>query len=181
MSTDSLQIFTIGHGTRSWTEFVTLLDQYKIKILVDVRHFPMSQRHPQFNKESMEQALPSHGIQYHHIVSLGGRRTLTQKSDENSGWQHPSFRAYADYMNTDSFAAGIQSLLDLARSECTAIMCSETLWWRCHRRMISDVLVAIHKINVIHIITRPTKSGAREHTPTSFMVVKGSRLCYPKS
>src|SRR5262245_13564438 len=127
-ASNALQVWTIGHSTRSAEEFGELLLFHKIETLVDVRSFPGSRRYPQFNKSALSDYLRTLEIQYLHAPLLGGRRQPGAKS-HNSAWKNASFRAYADYMETDSFEEGIQDLIALARKEATAIMCAESLWW----------------------------------------------------
>ena len=144
-----LTIWTIGHSTRSIDELINVLQKAGIELLVDVRRYPGSRRLPQFNSAELEQALESHGIAYRWLPSLGGRRTARAGSP-NTGWQNESFRGYADHAESEEFAEGVFELLMLANGVKTAIMCAELLWWRCHRRIISDVLVSIG-VNVVHI------------------------------
>lgn len=119
------------------------------ELLVDVRRFPGSRRLPQFNSENLGGSLESYGIEYRWLPSLGGRRQPRENSG-NNGWQHPAFRGYADHAESEEFAEGLFELLMLAHGMTTAIMCAELLWWRCHRRIISDVLVSLG-IDVVHI------------------------------
>ncbi len=142
-------VWTIGHSTRSIDEFISVLDAYDIELVADVRRYPGSRRLPQFSSEALENSLSDCGISYRWIPSLGGRRRSTADSVDN-GWRHAAFRAYADHMLTEEFAEGLMELLMLAGGLNTAVMCAEVLWWRCHRRIISDVLVSLG-ITVIHI------------------------------
>ena len=140
----------MGHSTRSSEEFGQLLLAHKIKTLVDVRSFPGSRRYPQFNKSALSEFLSTIKINYVHAPKLGGRRKPTAKS-HNTAWKNASFRAYADYMETEEFKEGIQDLMALASKESTAIMCAESLWWRCHRSLIADYLKA-DGATVVHIL-----------------------------
>ncbi len=133
-------IWTIGHSNHSSEEFVKILQAFGIEHLVDVRRFPGSRAHPQFHADALRQSLPGVNIGYTHIVQLGGRRKVNAES-RNTGWRSKSFQAYADFMSTDEFLDGITGLLDIAAQKKTAYMCSEALWWRCHRRLISDYLI----------------------------------------
>lgn len=153
-------IFTIGHSTRSLDELVSALSSHGIATLVDIRSFPMSRRLPHFNRESLEQELPRHGIAYVWMKELGGRRKKTLAESPNTALRNDSFRNYADYMMTDEFAAGIQRLLKLAEQGRTAIMCAERVYFRCHRMMVSDYLAA-HGHTVLHI--DDDKHPQREH------------------
>lgn len=142
-------VWTIGHSTRSGPEFNQILNAHKISSLVDVRTFPGSRRYPQFNKEELSQALAAVGIDYLHLPALGGRRRPRPEST-NTAWKNPSFRAYADHMESPEFKQGIEELLEVSAAKRTAIMCAEALWWRCHRSLISDYLKSIG-VEVIHI------------------------------
>lgn len=135
-------IWTIGHSTRSASEFGDVLAAYDIELLIDVRRFPGSRRLPQFESSALATFLASRGIEYAWIASLGGRRRAAADSP-NTGWRHPAFRAYADHIATEEFAEGLFELMMLATGMRTAIMCAEVLWWRCHRRIISDVLTSL--------------------------------------
>src|SRR5512143_3848761 len=150
MTRGSLTIWTIGHSTRTIEEFIDLLRQHRIEILVDVRHFPGSRRVPDFNKDALHGALATAGIRYEHMVELGGRRPPRPDS-HNLAWRNASFRGYADYMETQPFRDGVDHLLEVARAGRTAIMCSEAVWWRCHRSMIADYLKAAG-VQVFHIL-----------------------------
>lgn len=146
-----VQIFTIGHSTLTIHDFITALASQSIAMLADVRSFPGSRRHPQFNKGAFEQSLAAVGISYVHMPDLGGRRS-TKKGSRNTGLRNASFRGYADYMETDSFRAAVDRLLEIAGGRRTAIMCAEALWWRCHRSLVSDYLTW-KGIEVIHILS----------------------------
>ena len=173
---DSLTIWTIGHSTRTIDEFIDLLRENQIEILIDVRHYPGSRRFPHFNKPELADALTKAGIRYEHLVELGGRRKPRPDS-HNLAWRNEAFRGYADYMETDAFRAGIERLLKIAREGRTAIMCSEVLWWRCHRSMISDFLKAAG-IKVLHILA-PHK--VEEHPYTSAAHLVAGKLSYQTS
>src|SRR5438445_3429472 len=128
-------LFTVGHSTRGWDEFVALLKAWRIEQLVDVRTVPRSRAFPQFWGKRMAGALAKAGIRYVHLAALGGLRQA-RKDSPNTGWRNASFRGYADYMQTDEFEAGVRELDELRRGRRTCVMCSEAVWWRCHRRMI---------------------------------------------
>jgi uncharacterized protein (DUF488 family) len=142
MVSNSGTIWTIGHSNRSIDAFIDLLNSFSIQTLVDVRQFPGSRKYPHFNKESLESSLKESGIIYIHMVELGGRRKPNPGS-LNSAWKHPAFRAYADYMETTEFKKAIERLEKIAVASVTAYMCSEAVWWSCHRSMISDYLKAV--------------------------------------
>ncbi|MFL0352141.1 DUF488 family protein [Xanthomarina sp. GH4-25] len=132
-------IWTIGHSTRTKEEFIDMLQSFNILKLADVRQFPGSKKFPQYNKEALKTTLKQHQIDYFHFLSLGGRRKVNPDS-KNTVWNHPSFRAYADYMETEKFKEALRELEAFATNERTAIMCSEAVWWSCHRSMIADAL-----------------------------------------
>jgi uncharacterized protein (DUF488 family) len=173
MAETALTIWTIGHSTRTIEDFLELLKAREIESLVDVRHFPGSRRYPQFNKEQLSQSLAKVGIEYHHLLKLGGRRR-PQPDSPNTAWRNEAFRGYADYMETKPFAEGIGSLLDLARKKRAATMCAEAVWWRCHRSLIADYLKA-RGYKVLHILS-PTKT--EEHPFTAAARIVNGELSY---
>ena len=140
-------LHTVGHGTLPAEKFASLLDGAHVARLVDVRSFPGSRHNPQFAREEMERWVPDGGIGYVWMRELGGRRRPVAGS-KHVALRHDAFRAYADYMETPAFLAGVDELLTLARSEPTAVMCSESVWWRCHRRLLADHLVLVRGIEV---------------------------------
>ncbi|MGZ6970106.1 MAG: DUF488 domain-containing protein [Thermoanaerobaculia bacterium] len=137
-------MFTIGHSTRTLAEFVTLLRQVDVTLLVDVRSIPRSRTTPQFNGDTLPGSLAAEGIGYRHLRALGGRRHHRKGAPPslNLYWRVAAFRSYADYAETDEFRAGLDVLRALARDDRCAIMCAEAVWWRCHRRIITDYLLA---------------------------------------
>jgi uncharacterized protein (DUF488 family) len=143
-------LYTIGHSTRSFDELVEALQAHSIRTLVDIRSFPMSRRLPHFNRESLEQTLPKSGIRYLWLKSLGGRRGKIRDDSPNIALRNPSFRNYADHMLTPEFERGINELITLAEQSPTAYMCAERVYFRCHRMLVSDWLVA-HRHQVLHI------------------------------
>jgi uncharacterized protein (DUF488 family) len=160
-----MRIWTIGHSTRTADEFRGLIVAHKIKTLADVRASPSSRRFPQFNQKQLSEQLSRAGIVYRHLAALGGRRSPVQNS-KNTAWRNASFRAYADHMGSPLFEAGIEELLELAEYSASAIMCAESLWWKCHRSLIADYLKA-HGHEVVHILStdktelHPYTSAAR--------------------
>lgn len=147
-------IWTIGHSTRSTDEFVGVLAAHHIELIADVRRFPGSRRLPHFGSEALAASLADAGIAYQWLPSLGGRRR-PDPSSTNLAWRHPAFRAYADHLATDEFAEGLFELLTLAHGLRTAVMCSELLWWRCHRRLIADVCTSLgHSVINVHDATK---------------------------
>ena len=167
MKSRPIQIWTIGHSTRSLEEFIALLQENKITALADVRQFPGSRRFPHFGREQLAKSLAAAGIEYFHFLELGGRRKARADSPNNA-WRHPAFRGYADYMMTPGFCEGIARLLALAGRKRTAVMCAEALWWQCHRGLISDFLKA-HGHEVIHIL-RENKTEPHPFTSAARMV-----------
>jgi uncharacterized protein (DUF488 family) len=171
--TKDLLIWTVGHSTKSAEEFGRLLQSQEIETLVDVRSFPGSRRYPQFNKESLSEFLLELGIKYAHASALGGRRRPRPDS-HNTAWHNASFRAYADHMETEEFEKGVTSLLELASQGRTAIMCAESLWWRCHRSLIADYLKA-KGIVVAHILDEKKREL---HPFTSVARIVNGKLSY---
>jgi uncharacterized protein (DUF488 family) len=141
--TQSRTLYTIGHSTRTIDEFIALLREHGVELLVDVRRFPGSRRHPQFGSAALAASLAAAGIAYAHAEALGGRRDSEAASaSPNTAWRNPSFRAYADYMATAPFRAALDRLIAEGGARTTAIMCAEAVPWRCHRRLITDALLA---------------------------------------
>ena len=166
-------LWTIGHSTRSLDEFIASLKDNQIEVLTDVRHYPGSRKYPHFNVEPLQRGLHDAGIRYEAFTELGGRRKV-QPDSPNMAWRHPAFRGYADYMQTDAFHAGIERLKALASEQRTAIMCSEAVWWRCHRGLISDVF-KLNGTRVLHIMGPGAPS---EHPYTSAAQVADGHLDY---
>jgi uncharacterized protein (DUF488 family) len=173
LSEGQTNIWTVGHSTLTRGDFLALLSSNGIRALADVRRFPASRRHPQFNQAELRESLAAEGIEYLHLPELGGRRRVRPGS-ANTVWRNPSFRGYADYMETDAFRAGVERLLQFARDKRTAVMCAEAVWWRCHRALIADYLKA-SGVNVIHI-----NSAARNtvHPYTSAARISNGKLSY---
>lgn len=143
-------IWTIGHSTRPFEDFLAMLRSFSIEVIADVRHYPGSKRFPQFNKDFLEITLPQRDIQYIHFKELGGRRKAILNS-KNIAWRNDAFRGYADYMETHAFKNAVHKLEAVGRNRRTAFMCSEAVWWRCHRSLVSDYLKANHW-RVMHIM-----------------------------
>ena len=143
-------LFTIGHSTRSLDELIEALQAYSIATLVDIRSFPMSRRLPYFNRESLEKSLPENGIRYLWMKDLGGRRKKISQDSPNVALRNDSFRNYADYMLTPEFEHAVSDLIAHAERSRTAYMCAERVYFRCHRMLVSDWLVA-HGHEVLHI------------------------------
>lgn len=166
-------VWTVGHSTRSIDEFLAVLRAHDIEALVDVRRFPASRRLPWFNAAPLATSLDAAGIAYYPLPSLGGRRRAAPDSS-NTGWRHPSFRGYADHMDTEEFAEGLFDLLFIAGGLRTTVMCAELLWWRCHRRLIADQLAVLGE-EVWHI---ETAKPAIPHRLTEPAQVVEGRLSY---
>jgi len=167
-------VFTIGHSTRTATQFLKLLQRHGIAGIADVRRFPSSRRHPHYSREPLADLLTRSGVRYTHIAELGGRRQPTKES-RNGAWQNASFRAYADYMATDAFRTGVETLLAFAAAGPSAIMCAEAQWWRCHRQLIADALV-VRGVDVRHIMSA---GQAPVHQLTPFARAEGEGVTYP--
>ncbi len=167
-------VYTIGHSTRTLDELIEALRAHQIQTLVDIRAFPMSRRLPQFNRDSLAQTLPAAGIRYVWMKALGGYRKKTLDDSPNIALRNQSFRNYADYMLTPEFEQAMANLIALAEQSPTAYMCAERVYFRCHRMLVSDWLVA-HGHDVRHIDgTGPVKP----HTLTAEGRIVGSRLIY---
>ncbi|MFF5727614.1 DUF488 family protein [[Kitasatospora] papulosa] len=169
------RICTVGHSTRDFDEVLELLRSNEVTCLVDVRSFPSSRKFPHWNQEAIIAALPA-DIWYRWIPKLGGRRhTPAGISSVNDAWRVRGFRDYADYMASDDFRAGLGELLEIARDERPAIMCSEALPWRCHRRLITDALI-VEGVEVVDIISH-TKAKPAALNPNA--QVHNGNLTYP--
>ena len=147
-----MTVFSIGHSNRSFEEFAELLVENEIELLSDIRMIPMSRANPQFNKDTFPESLAPFGIAYVHLPKLGGRRGKSAKNSPNTFWEHSSFRNYADYAMTEPFREGLEELKAFANEKRTAYMCSEAVWWRCHRRIVTDYLLS-QKWKVLHIMS----------------------------
>ena len=169
-------IYTIGHSTRTEEEFILILNSFKIELLADIRSYPGSKRYPHFNKENLQQTLLAHKIIYQHFPELGGRRK-TLKDSKNTAWRNDAFRGYADYMETEDFKEGISRLEDFASQYKTAYMCSEAVWWRCHRSLVSDYL-KWKGWQVMHIMS---KNKSEEHPYTSPAKIVDDKLNYTEN
>lgn len=150
---DARAFYTIGHSTRTIEEFVSLLQEAAVTLVADVRTIPRSRTNPQYNQDVLPRSLVVQGIEYQHLVELGGRRSRQRgvAPDLNAYWQHASFHNYADYALSDSFKIGLARLRVLGHEQRCAVMCSEAVWWRCHRRIITDYLLAAGE-SVLHIL-----------------------------
>jgi uncharacterized protein (DUF488 family) len=167
-------ILTVGHSVHPLDEFIEMIRAHRVRKLIDVRTVPRSARNPQFNRDTLPQSLHEAGFEYAHMPALGGLRH-PRRDSTNTGWRNPSFRGYADYMETPEFDEALGRLIAAAHEERVAIMCAEAVPWRCHRSMISDALVA-RGAGVEHIMS-PTH--IEPHRLTSFARVEGMRVTYP--
>lgn len=167
-------LWTVGHSTRAIEEFLVLLQRHDIKVLIDVRAIPFSRRNPQFNQPDLKARLDTGGIVYMHLPGLGGRRK-SEGSNLNAAWRNASFRAYADYMQTNAFHQALQTLIDVAQSQATAIMCAEAVPWRCHRSLIADALIA-HGWTVLDIIG---SGEPQPHHLPAWARIENGRVTYP--
>jgi uncharacterized protein (DUF488 family) len=170
----ALVIMTIGHSTRSIEEFIRLVEAHGVWRLIDIRTIPRSRHNPQFSRENLAPALRNAGIRYRHMPGLGGLRRPGGGS-VNVGWRNPSFRGYADYMQTATFIHTLDRCIELAKRERSVLMCAEAVPWRCHRSLISDALL------VRGVQASEITSGvrARPHSLTSWAQVIGTQVTYP--
>jgi uncharacterized protein (DUF488 family) len=167
-------LWSVGHSTRTVEVFIGLLTAHRIEAVVDVRRFPRSRRHPQFNADALPSALAAASIAYVHAPDLGGRRAPRPDSP-NTAWTDPGFRGYADHMQTPVFVAELDRLLERARSTRLAIMCAEAVPWRCHRSLIADAVVA--RGGAVEHILGSTR--AQPHVLTPWARVEDARVTYP--
>jgi uncharacterized protein (DUF488 family) len=170
-------LYTIGHSTRSLADFIGLLQSAGIELVADVRSIPRSRTNPQFNIDALPADLAAQGIGYEHLAELGGRRGRVLADSPNAYWEHASFRNYADYAGTAAFRAGLERLRALGERQPTAVMCAEAVWWRCHRRIIADYLIAAGD-TVLHILG-PGKIEPAKSTPAARSAADGT-LVYPR-
>jgi uncharacterized protein (DUF488 family) len=171
--TQQKTIWTIGHSTRSFPDFLAILKEASVKCLADIRHYPGSKRYPHFNRETLQSLLNASGIKYMHFKDLGGRRKPL-KGSLNEAWKNSAFRGYADYMETDHFRFAIDELESVALDMRTALMCSEAVWWRCHRALVSDYLKA-RGWKVLHLMG---EGKVQEHPYTSVARLDNGKLSY---
>jgi uncharacterized protein (DUF488 family) len=176
-------IYTIGHSTRSWDEFLELLRAHDIGRVADIRTVPRSRRHPHFASDALDRSLGASGIEYRHFAGLGGLRK-PRRDSRNGAWRHEGFRGYADYMETAEFRDALTDLIEWSgagperaglRAARVVIMCAEAVWWRCHRQLTADALLA-RGVEVAHI-TGPGAASA--HKLTDFARVVDGEVRYP--
>jgi uncharacterized protein (DUF488 family) len=168
-------VLTIGHSNHPLDRFLDLLARHGVEALVDIRRFPGSRKHPHFHRDNLATALPKSGVEYYWLEALGGRRHKQRDESPNRGLENRGFRNYADYMLTDEFREGVKKLLEVARRQRTAIMCAEGLFWRCHRRLVSDFLLA-NGVTVQHIM--PT-GELQPHKLMHGAVIESGQVSYP--
>jgi uncharacterized protein (DUF488 family) len=173
-----LPFFTIGHSNRSLEEFDQLLESAEIGLLADIRRIPRSRANPQFNVDTLGGSLASFGISYEWMSSLGGRRSSVKSvpPDVNGLWRNLSFQNYADFALSEEFSAGLRHLLEQGREQRCSIMCSEAVWWRCHRRIVTDYLIASGE-TVFHIMA-PDRFEPAQLTQGSVIRPDG-KVVYP--
>lgn len=171
--------FTIGHSNRPLEEFVALLAEAEVRLVVDVRTVPRSRANPQFNRDALPASLAPHGIAYQHLAALGGLRGIqrTVSPAFNAFWDTASFHNYADYAMSEEFRLGLQTLREWGHGDRAAVMCAESLWWRCHRRIIADYLVAAGE-QVFHILSAGQIEPAR--LTEAARVESNGMLTYPR-
>lgn len=167
-------VFTVGHSTLPIEQFVALMRTYGITCVADIRTVPRSRHNPQFNGDALGAVLKTDDIQYTPLPALGGLRHAL-KDSPNTGWRNKSFRGYADYMQTEAFAEGLETLIYMSRQKRTAIMCAEAVPWRCHRSLVADAL-NVRGIPAVEILS---ESSYRLHKLTPFAHVDGTHVTYP--
>jgi uncharacterized protein (DUF488 family) len=168
-------IHTVGHSTQERADLVALLRAHGVQQVADVRRYPASRRHPQFNADTLANTLPAEGVAYEHLEALGGRRSRRRDSP-NDGWKDAGFQGYADWMAEPAFQQALARLEALAQERSTAVMCAEGMWWHCHRRLVADALL-VRGWTVAHILP---DGRAIEHELTEFAVVRDEgALIYP--
>lgn len=170
------QCYTIGHSSCPIAEFLSAVREYEIDLVVDVRRFPGSKHNPQFDADDLAETLAEHEIEYRHLEALGGRRSGSRTDSRNTAWENDSFRAYADYALTDTFQNVLEELITFTQEYTPVIMCAEAVYWRCHRRIIADWLIAAD-VEVVDIFG---PERANTHDLTRFAEIRDGRVVYPK-
>jgi uncharacterized protein (DUF488 family) len=170
-------LYTVGHSNHTLEAFLRILQSAAIARVIDIRKFPRSRTNPQFNTDTLPAALAAAGMAYGHLAALGGRRSKAkQAASRNEGWRVQAFRNYADYAESPEFEAGLNELLELSRKQTCVIMCAEAVWWRCHRRIVTDHVLA-RGVPVVHLLSATSHEPA---TLTPFAVVGArGRVRYP--
>jgi uncharacterized protein (DUF488 family) len=167
--------YTMGFSNRTWDETIKILRTFKIQRLIDIRTLPGSKHTPQFNLEHMKQALPTENVEYIHMKNLGGLRKAVKDWTMNAGWRSTAFRGYADYMQSSQFSIALDELIRLLEEKTTVYCCTEAVFWRCHRQLVSDALLA-RSFRIGHIFSA---SKVEPHELTKFVKVDGLHLTYP--
>ena len=171
----TFDVYSMGFSNRTWDDTIAILRKFEIDRLVDIRTLPGSKHTPQFNQEHLQQALPQAGVDYVHLKNLGGLRKPVKNSSTNSAWRNDSFRGYADYMQSPEFEAALERLIQLFADKTTVYACTEAVFWRCHRQLVSDAL-AVRGYNVGHIFN---VEKVEQHKLTEFLRAEGTRVTYP--
>ncbi len=169
-----MTILTVGHSTHSLEEFIRLLQVHAVAFIADIRTIPRSRHNPQFNKETLPESLKEADIGYLHMPALGGLRHARSDSP-NTAWRNKAFRGFADYMQTQEFADGLNELIRVAKRKRTAVMCAEAVPWRCHRSLIADALL-VRGVTVEHIMSATHR---QLHVLTEWAKVEGKAVTYP--
>jgi uncharacterized protein (DUF488 family) len=172
-SISQVTVYTVGHSTHNFEEFVTLIKTYGISMVVDVRAVPLSRHNPQFNKDALANRLKEAGLRYVHLPEVGGLRRASPDSVNLA--LDKGLRGYGDYMQTKEFNENLLKLIALIRANCVAVMCAEAVPWKCHRSLLSDALL-VHRIQVKHILT---EISCTNHELTQFAHVEGTKITYP--
>jgi uncharacterized protein (DUF488 family) len=168
-------VYTIGFSNRVWEQTLEILHAFSIERLVDIRTLPGSKHTPQFNQEHLAATLPAAGVEYIHMKTLGGLRKPLKNLTINSAWRNSSFRGYADYMQSSEFESALNKLIVLMTEKRSVYACTEAVFWRCHRQLVSDALT-VRGYRVGHIFS-PAK--VEEHSLTKFLKADGSSVTYP--
>ena len=172
---NAFDAYTMGFSNRSWEETLQILRAFQIQRLVDIRTLPGSKHTPQFNLEHMKETLPHAGVEYIHMKSLGGLRKPAKDSMLNAAWKNSGFRGYADYMQTSEFEMALRDLMRLIKEKTTVYCCTEAVFWRCHRQLVSDALL-VRGLRIGHVFSA---SKVEEHKLTNFVKTDGMLLTYP--
>lgn len=172
-------VYTVGHSTRTLEQFVELIRGFGVDTVVDIRTAPRSRTNPQYNLDALPESLAAFGIKHYRIAELGGLRKKSKSipAETNAFWNNRSFHNYADYALSDEFETGLNQLLAIAETRSCAIMCAEAVWWRCHRRTVTDYLL-VRNVNVIHIMD---KGKANEAILNPAARIRGLKVHYPAS
>ena len=172
----TFDVYTMGFSNRTWDDTLAIFRTFEIRRLVDIRTLPGSKHTPQFNQEHLQRALPDAGIDYVHMKNLGGLRKPLKDSSTNAAWRNDSFRGYADYMQTPEFEKALEQLIQLFSEKTTVYACTEAVFWRCHRQLVSDAL-AVRGCRAGHIFS---VSKVEAHKLTQFVKAQGTTVTYPR-